>query len=565
MTTIHDVRGIFNAAQRVAAAQGLTLQEEEGCTQPRTDLVSGKVWVAKLNPYWSAELIDKWLGELYHECGHHAPEVLDTLPFMQEKKIGFNCLKGHLINVFDDVRQEMNGRGLHKGRDESLSRTQAHYCDKGADALEAMGLPDDKDKLITAQALAMAYDWRSKYQPDLALPSERFSRACPWDSYSHLQPLLDTMYTIEDVHDLVVKMLEESPDHDPEQEQQEAEEQASEEGTGEDSDGEGDGSGEAKDGTGKSEESDKDGEAKVGEVSYEDLMGHKHKAGGVSEFQSKIKYDHKGRRDYIPWAKMLVQKARDLESPCRSNKSHIEGYYTGGRSLAATARRLFQSVTQSRKSHNHLRGRLDKRDLYRIPSGAKDVFTRKEQAPDPKGTAIFLLTDASGSMEGHKFYITAASVALLNDACSPLGIPMKIAAFTEEEPHAKHFIVKEYGEKRSAELIIDDYVRINPHLYQNADGESILWAAKDLMTRPEPRKILIVLSDGCPAADNGGDCYTYTKDVIEHVNKWAGLELYGIGIMDDTVKELYPECEVLDNPKRLEACLLNLIKTKIFI
>jgi hypothetical protein len=547
MKDIVDSVGNFNAAQRVAGSLGLQLVAKEGCKQPCTSMVTGKVYVEKPSPYWDAAQWDKWRGEVYHEVGHHAPKLKDCLPFMESNNIGFDSLIGLLINVVEDVRNEMNDFGLYKGRDESLSKTQAYYCQRGVDSLSEHGLPEGKDKMLFTQALAMCYDWRAKYQPDLAIPSIEFSRLVDWSKYSHLQPMLDKLETIKDVYNIVIRMLEDSPDHSPEEEKEKAA-AASEGKEGE-----------------KSEDSDEKEGGVADEVSYEDLMGHRHGEEGSSTFHSKIVYDHKGRDDYIPWTSMIVERARDLPGGSSRHVGEYESHYTKGAGLAGSARRLFQSVMQTRKSHNHKQGRLDKRDLYRVPSGAKDVFTRKENAADPRGCAVFVLVDASGSMSGRKFNVTAAAMALLNDACSPLGVPMKIAAFTERTPNAMHYIVKEYAEKRSKLQIFDDCARITRKMAQNADGESVMWAAKDLVARSEARKILIVLSDGSPASDNGGDCYTYTRDVIAHVSKWRGLELYGIGVQDRSVEKLYPEHEVLENVGDLEHCLLRLIKRKIFV
>jgi hypothetical protein len=568
---IHDTVGRFNAIKRVARnTTTLRLDMKEGCEQPMTDLARGIIIVAKPSPYWTKERIDLWMGECYHEVGHHAPEVTDLLPFMKKKKIGFDSLIGNLMNVYEDERNEMNNYGVYRGRDEYLSKTQAHYCSKGVDALTKHGVPTDPDKLLVTTALAITYQHRSRLQPDLALPAEEFNQLVDTSNYPQIPPMLDrdVLVTAQDVYNVVLQMLEDSPDHDPEEEQKKAEEAAKEESKGEGKKKKGKSGEEG----GKSEGSEEEGEegtsSEEDEVSYEDLMGHMHGEKTGEGYKGKIIYDHEARYDYKPWPTMDVLKARDLPSAGRHRGSTVSGilkYLEGGRNLAATARRLFQSVTQTRTSHNHKTGRLDKRDLYRVPSGSKDVFKRKEMGADPKGCALFLLTDASGSMEGTKFHITGASVALLNEACSPLGVPMKIAAFTEKHPNARHFVVKEFDERRTSDQIVEDYARIYPEMYQNADGESVMWAAKELMKRPEARKILIVLSDGCPSADNEGDCYTYTKDVIAHVHKWHGMELYGIGIRDDTVQYLYPEYQVLRKAEELEECLLKLIKRKIFV
>ena len=84
-----------------------------------------------------------------------------------------------------------------------------------------------------------------------------------------------------------------------------------------------------------------------------------------------------------------------------------------------------------------------------------------------------------------------------------------------------------------------------------AVGEAILWSVDRLHKRKNKRKVLIVLSDGQPAS-NRGDCYQFTKDVIDQVHKDGRIEIYGIGIIDDTVKQLYPHWSVIRHEDELE-------------
>jgi len=552
---IHDVWSVFNAIQRVAATSGITLVPEDGCEQPRTDLRLKKVYLEPLNAYWPIERINKWRGEAYHEVGHHAPEVIDTLPMMLKNKIDFDSLVGKLINIVDDVRNEFNHYGDWAGRDEALSWAQGFYCQRGAKALQEYGISDEPDIKLTADVMGWVYDYRTNYQPDLKIPSMDFNDLVDGNKYSHLSADLDSMVTADDVYDIVMKILDKSEDHTPEEEMEKAQDGAKERSEEKGEGGEGD----------NEEGGDEDGEGgdPAKRVSYKDLMGHEHTTGKPKEDAfTKIDYDHE-EETYTPWDKMQVAKARDHKASHRSSISSMQRHYKKGRSLASVARRLFQSVTQSMRTHNHKTGRLDKRDLYRIPNGSQDVFTRKSETPDPKGTALFILTDASGSMCGEKYEVTAAAVALLNDAIQPLGIPTEIAAFTENSwSGCRHWIIKTFGENRSSDKIIEDYANISSDLAQNADGESIMWAYNRLRMRPEPRKILLVLSDGEPCCDNYGDCYTYTKSVIKHVGK--NVECYGIGILDDSVEDLYPEYAVLKRSGELEKALLDVVKHKIF-
>ncbi|WEU67325.1 DNA polymerase III subunit alpha [Xanthomonas phage JGB6] len=46
----------------------------------------------------------------------------------------------------------------------------------------------------------------------------------------------------------------------------------------------------------------------------------------------------------------------------------------------------------------------------------------------------------------------------------------------------------------------------------NVDGESVEIAGRRLLQRKESRKIMIVMSDGSPAADGDGHCWTNTQE-----------------------------------------------------
>jgi cobalamin biosynthesis protein CobT len=553
---INDSVGIFNSVQRQAKAIGLTLVQEKGCKQPRTDLASGFVYVEPLDAYWSIERINKWRGEVYHEIGHQAPEVSDMLPFMRKKGLSFDSFFGKLMNCAEDYRNEFNNYEYWPGRDEALSWTQGFYCTQGAMSLASHSEhPMDADMKVFTNVLSWLYTVRGKYQIDVAAPAMDFAMYAE-DCYSHLTTELEAMITAEDVYNLVRKILDDSPEHDTDEEEQKSKDAATK---SEESDSEGDEEGDG-DGEGSEDGEGEEGEGRVKKVSYEDLMGHSHSDRSDSEGYTEIEYDHEVG-SYKPWTKMLVMKARDL--PHRAPSTSMKDYYDSGVSLAGTARRLFQSRTQSMNTHNHKTGRLDKRDLYRVPNGHTDVFTRKSPAPDPKGTALLLLTDGSASMNGRKFNVTSAAVALLNDAVQPLGIPTKIVAFTENSRSGcEHYIVKDFNERRKSADILQDYGNIARKTHQNADGESLMWAFKELSSRPEPRKILLVLSDGNPCCDNWGDCHTYTQDVVKHISKY--VECYGIGILSDAVEAYYPEYVVLRDVKHLEQAMLDVIKTKIF-
>lgn len=84
----------------------------------------------------------------------------------------------------------------------------------------------------------------------------------------------------------------------------------------------------------------------------------------------------------------------------------------------------------------------------------------------------------------------------------------------------------------------------------NLDGEAVLWQAQRLAERAERRKVLFVLSDGMPAGSrNNEQGARYLKEVIDRVVD-AGVEVYGLGIQSDHVRDYYPDwwvCHDLDD------------------
>lgn len=578
--SVQDVQGIFRSMTRACSAfdKKLTLEQDPSCTQPGTCLESGRIQVPVLSPYMTDDEVRVWRGTVTHEVGHHAPEVQGVKEFMAENGLTFCNPFGSVMNIFEDIRNELNPRiQQYPGFRDDLSWMQGFLALRG---IRSMGShrPEKDEDVQVLEALALAYKFRATKQPHVAYPSSLWEAEGWGVKYYHLLPRLETLATIEDVYELAKEFLPPNGDDDSGEQDKSEDSDNSEEGESEGGEG-GDDSGDEErdvdaDGDDSTDDSGDDPMDKPTDatISYEDLMGHRHSdsEGIIGDHSLTIKYDHQRHDDYEPWEDQLVMKARDLDGTtsthewggCKGDATAKMRHVVAGEKLSSKARRLFQAQTQSRITHNHKSGRLDKRDLYRIPSGAKDVFKRKEDAISTDGIAVFLLGDASGSMSGREYDVMSASCTLLSESIAPLGIPHKIAVFTESAPKARHFVIKEWDERRNREDMIDDYCLAEGEMCQNADGESVMWAYRELMKRPEPRKLLIVMSDGQPSADARGDCWTYTKDVVEMVSKQ--VECYGIGIMSDAVSDFYPEYVVLDKVSELEECLLNVIKQKIF-
>ncbi len=137
-----------------------------------------------------------------------------------------------------------------------------------------------------------------------------------------------------------------------------------------------------------------------------------------------------------------------------------------------------------------------------------------------KDTVVTLLIDNSGSMRGRPISIAAISADILARTLERCGVKTEILGFTtrawkggqsREEWLAdgkpghpgrlndlRHIIYKQADEpwrraRRNLGLMMREGL-----LKENIDGEALIWAHSRLLSRPEERRILMVISDGAP-------------------------------------------------------------------
>lgn len=224
-------------------------------------------------------------------------------------------------------------------------------------------------------------------------------------------------------------------------------------------------------------------------------------------------------------------------------------------------------------------GELDPARLTQVVMrpGLAPIFRRLEDAPGGP-TAVTLLIDNSGSMRGHPITIAAITVELLAQTLERCRIPTEILGFTTTDRRhgpafhdwlaagrppnpgrlngVQHIIYKAMDTpwRRSRQdlglMLKDDILR------ENIDGEALWWATQRLLQRAEPRRLLIVISDGAPRdtdtlAHNPGH---YLDRHLHHVIHWirhqTDISLYAIGI-GHPVDRYYPQAVTLRQVEHL--------------
>lgn len=248
------------------------------------------------------------------------------------------------------------------------------------------------------------------------------------------------------------------------------------------------------------------------------------------------------------------------------------------RRLAHRLQRRLQAMQLRRWSFDQQQGLLDPRRLGRLlgPAGDQAIFRIEDESALPEA-CVSLLVDQSGSMHAQRRLMAALaidlavhSLALCNIRCEVLGYTTR---FGDDNPVAdhwrgqgagampgrlnalRHIVYKRAGQPwRQARGQLGLMLR-DGFGNENIDGESLHWAARRLLCRREPRKLLIVLSDGAPfdraTAEANGRGYLehHLRQVIAGIE--AGpVHLLAIGTGQD-VSRFYRHACVVRHPEQV--------------
>ena len=250
--------------------------------------------------------------------------------------------------------------------------------------------------------------------------------------------------------------------------------------------------------------------------------------------------------------------------------------------LQKNLERLVTAQKHSRWNSGLRTGRVNSASLYRLKTGDTRVMRRREVMGETKDVAVSLVLDNSGSMQGSKLDLTMISAYAMSTVLDRLGVAHEVSGFTtiysgystpeeiaeEERKLGMSFsryealylpIYKGFNEKLGVEQ--KQRMALAPHKHSftrnNVDGESIAVAATRLLKRPEAGKIMLVLSDGAPAAHGNHDHLNqHLRDTVQKYTN-LGVKLIGIGIQDSSVKHFYPEYTVLRNLDDLPGQLMK--------
>lgn len=220
-------------------------------------------------------------------------------------------------------------------------------------------------------------------------------------------------------------------------------------------------------------------------------------------------------------------------------------------------------------------GRLDTRRLTAAVAGRSNVFKRREDRPEID-TALMVLVDLSGSMSGSPARLANQCAISIAEAIDKVGIAYEVLGFNNQSDlrllSPEH---DRYKYTRCEPLDMWGFKTFEDRLFHakgamgvlenavggnNSDGDAIFFALDRLLARPEKRKVMITLSDGCPAFrthwHRRGD--QYTRNAVDAAVK-AGVDIMGVGILDRSVERYYPKHVVINNINDLAGAAMDQI------
>lgn len=239
-------------------------------------------------------------------------------------------------------------------------------------------------------------------------------------------------------------------------------------------------------------------------------------------------------------------------------------------------------------------GRLHSANLARLaiksPNGFDDRVFRRKHEQSSKDVAVELVVDISGSMSGSKVHTAVQSAYALASTLERIGIACEVICFTtgpmaanaaELEAEQKLIadkkskgtvrysrmeslympILKGFDERMGTEVKQRfGWMPNSGHMQSNVDGECVMVAGRRLLARRETGKVMIVLSDGYPAAHGDSRALNaHLKKVVKDLTK-AGLNIIGIGIESEAVQSFYPKHLTLSNVEELPATVMKTLR-----
>ena len=287
------------------------------------------------------------------------------------------------------------------------------------------------------------------------------------------------------------------------------------------------------------------------------------------------------RHDRELFAADQVRKALLVEYRERLDRRVAEQ----GVNLARVARMLGTVLAQPQRDgwrFGEEEGRIDGRRLAQlISSPAERRLFRRDQFRPTADCLVTFLIDCSGSMKTHAEPV-ATLVDILAKALEMVGARSEVLGFTTAAWNGGramgdwisagrprnpgrlnevcHLVFKS-AERNWRRARRELAALLKPDLYREGiDGEAVDWACERMLAHSVARRVLIVISDGCPADSATGlanDAFyldNHLKSVLARREQQGVIEILGLGVGLD-LSPFYRRCLATDMSQALDNAL----------
>lgn len=274
----------------------------------------------------------------------------------------------------------------------------------------------------------------------------------------------------------------------------------------------------------------------------------------------------------------LVRKALLREYRERLDKRVAEQ----GINIPRLARMLGAILVQPRRDgwlFGEEEGHIDGRRLSQLVSSPTERrLFRQEQYKPQADCVVSFLVDCSGSMKTHIERV-ATMIDILIRALEMVGVRTELLGFTTGAWNGGrayrdwmsggrprhpgrlneicHMVFKD-ADRNWRRARSDIGALFKADLFREGiDGEAVDWACNRMLARSEARRILIVISDGCPADGATGlanDAFyldNHLKEVVARREQQGGVEILGLGVGLD-LSPFYRRCLATDMTQTLD-------------
>jgi len=205
-------------------------------------------------------------------------------------------------------------------------------------------------------------------------------------------------------------------------------------------------------------------------------------------------------------------------------------------------------------------------------TGSSNIYRRRQDTPD-LDTSVMLVLDGSSSMNGTPAFLAYQTMIAMSEVFEKVDIPFAVSMFntyahdvnerkgsyrrlfrsagTGERGHAlSTWLLKDYDETlRRSRNRLELYSGAVRRGSANTDGDSLMHIFKNhVETRPEKRKIIMVMSDGEPVGTSNNTERRRLRSVTDTIG--ASVDLIGIGVCTD-VSEYYAKSVAVHDEDQL--------------